>query len=62
MAAAVYYSGRARRWRASEAGRRQGGDGQRRPDPGLQRVASLLDLGDQPAVAELGHAIMPAVL
>jgi hypothetical protein len=32
------------------------------PTRELQRVASLLDLGDQPAVAELGHVIMPAVL
>ena len=32
------------------------------PTRELQRVASLLDLGNQPAVAELGHVIMPAVL
>ena len=32
------------------------------PTRELQRVASLLDLGDQPAVAELGHVIMRAVL
>ena len=32
------------------------------PTRELQRVASLLDLGDQPAVAELGHVIMPVVL
>lgn len=32
------------------------------PTRELQRVASLLDLGDQPAVAEMGHVIMPAVL
>ena len=32
------------------------------PTRELQRVASLLDLGDQPAVAELGHLIMPGVL
>ena len=28
----------------------------------LQWVASLLHLGNQPAVAEMGHVIMPAVL
>lgn len=32
------------------------------PTRELQRVASLLDLGDQPAVAELGHVMMPAIL
>jgi len=32
------------------------------PTRELQRVASLLDLGDQPGVAELGHVILPAVL
>lgn len=32
------------------------------PTRELQRVACLLDLGDQTAVAELGHVIMPAVL
>jgi len=32
------------------------------PTRELHGVARLLDLGDQPAVAELGHLIMPAVL
>jgi hydroxymethylpyrimidine pyrophosphatase-like HAD family hydrolase len=32
------------------------------PTRELQRVASLLDLGDQPAVAELGHVFMPRAL
>ena len=32
------------------------------PTRELQRVASLLDLGDQPSVAELGHVILPATL